>query len=417
MDRKKVTTEELDLGMYVAELDRPWLGTPFLFQVFPITTNDEIEQLRELCQFVYIDTALSRDPQGITSSPEHAQRFETQQVNVSTDDKKNHLHHSVQLNIAMPEAIEVHQDAGRYLDSIFKDIRLGRIIDTRGARDIANRMVDNLMQNESALILLTQLKHKDKYTELHSINVCILSILFGSYLGLKEDELRSIGFGALLHDIGKMRIPSAILNKPEKLDEHEKTIMNKHPEIGFNILNKKEHVPPIALEIVHFHHERIDGKGYPYGLSKADIKRDVLIVALADVYDATTSDRAYHPAISPHEALKRMYDHASDHFPPDLLEKFIGCLGIFPIGSIVELDSGEVGVVINANRKHRLLPTLNLILDHKKQPYSVPKLLNMELFTKWKQPHKIQKILGSHSYGIDVRKMLIQNSLTMPDSL
>ncbi|MDH3355055.1 MAG: HD-GYP domain-containing protein, partial [Chromatiales bacterium] len=403
----------------VAELDRPWLGTPFLFQGFPITTIDELERLRNLCEFVYIDIALSRNvPHKNTApNPEHAHRFETKKINVSPEEHKKGYKNSVQLDIAMPEAIELHRDAGHYLNSIFKDIRLGQIADTEGARDIANRMVDNLIKNENALVLLTQLKHKDKYTELHSINVCIISVLFGSYLGLKESELRNLGLGALLHDIGKMRIPAEILNKPDKLNHDEKTIMNTHPEMGFEMLSQKENVPPIALEIAHFHHERIDGLGYPYGLSGEDIKRDVLIVALADVYDATTSDRAYHSGISPHEALKRMYDQASNHFPHTLLEKFISCLGIFPIGSIVELDSGEVGVVITTNRKHRLLPILNLVLDRKKHPLSVPQLLNMELFTQWKQPHKIQKILSSHSYGIDVRKMLTQETLTMPDSL
>jgi len=426
MERKKLLVDKLALGMYVAELDRPWLGSPFLFQGFPITTSKELKQLRNYCDFVYIDLEQSRD---INIRPElkprekHQQsRFETVRVNISheldaSDTKNRKYRNKIKFNQVLPRSAKIYSHTRKYLNKFFSDVRLGKSINIKEARELTNRMVDNIIDNDNAMVLLTQLKHKDEYTTFHSINVCIFSILLGRHMGLSEKEMRILGLGALLHDIGKMHVPLEILNKPGKLTGFEKKIMNSHPQMGYDLLVTARDFPLAALDVIRYHHERMDGSGYPKGLIGEGITPYVQIVALVDVYDAITSDRAYHNRISPHEALNNMYERASKMFSRDLLEKFISCLGIYPIGSIVELESGDVGVVITVNRHRKLLPTLNLVLDKHKKYLDRPKMLDLEYHERKGSGIKINKILKSNSYGIDVRKILIENALAIPASV
>ncbi|MCW8888449.1 MAG: HD-GYP domain-containing protein [Gammaproteobacteria bacterium] len=422
MERKKIAVGELRLGMYVAELDRPWIGSPFLFQGFPISTDKELKQLNDFCDFVYIDLEQSRDvdvrPKLSSTSQNQQHRFETERVNLShkfgQTDQEVKYHNKIKFSQALPQAAKIFGSTRKYVNSIFHDIRLGKSINTDEARELTDRMVDNIINNENAMVLLTQLKQKDEYTTLHSINVCIISILFGRHMGFDEKELRLLGLGALLHDIGKMHVPLEILNKPGKLTAFERKIMNSHPQMGYDLLSTTKDFPAAALDVIRYHHERMDGSGYPKGLMAEGIKPYVQIVAMVDVYDAITSDRAYHERISPHEALNKMFESASKHFSKDLLERFISCLGIYPIGSIVELDAGEVGVVITVNRRRKLLPTLNLVLDRDKKYLERPMVLDLDYYERKGKTIKIKKILKSNSYGIDVRKILLDNTLAIP---
>lgn len=426
MERKKLSVDKLELGMYVAELDRPWLGSPFMFQGFPITTSNELDQLRNYCEFVYIDLEQSRDthisPDLKPLRREQPSRFDTGRVNISHELDKPDSHeiknrNKIKFSQALPQAARIYGYTRKYMNRIFDDIRLGKSFSTKAAREITDRMVDNIISNDNAMVLLTQLKQKDEYTTFHSINVCIFSILLGRYMGFSEKEMRTLGLGALLHDIGKMHVPLEILNKPGHLSGFEKKIMNAHPQMGYDLLLTAKDFPATSLDVIRYHHERMDGSGYPKGLTGEGITPYVQIVALVDVYDAITSDRAYHDRVSPHEALNKMHEWASKKFSRDLLEKFISCLGIYPIGSIVELEDGDVGVVITVNRHRKLLPTLNLVLDKHKKFLDRPKMLDLEYHERKGSGIKISRILKSNSYGIDVRKILMDNALAVPATL
>ncbi|MGM0593269.1 MAG: HD-GYP domain-containing protein [Pseudomonadota bacterium] len=412
MSQKKVDVADLTLGMYVVELDRPWLETPFLFQGFPILSQEELKQLRSCCNYVYVD-----EQQSVTIKPEHAaqsphgrpvKRFGTRRLNLPGQERSVPPNRR-RFEQVLPQAKAVYEQAHRYINDIFEEIRIGRTLSIDQARSLTDETVDSLMDNENTLVWLTLLKRKDEYTSFHSINVCVLSVLFGRYLGLSEDELRVLGLGALLHDIGKMRVPLAILNKSSRLSSEEMAQMQQHPALGVEILADSSGIPPQVREIVHSHHERIDGSGYPRGLEGDEIGLYPMLVSIADVYDAMTSDRAYHLRISPHEALNVMYGWASSHFPEELLEAFIRCLGIYPVGSLVELSSGEVGVVLTVNRENHLSPTLLLVLDRNKAPYDLPKTLNLELQQRAGVKLSITKILPSHAYDLDVRELVAQN--------
>lgn len=411
MGQKRVEVDDLALGMYVVELDRPWLETPFLFQGFPILSQQELEELRRCCLYVYIDEEQSvvLQPEQFTNAPHGrpVQRFETRQLNLPVSKERRKFDRNrLPFELELPKAHDVYRLAHSYINELLEDIRLGRGGNVEQARELSERTVESIVNNENALVWLTLLKRKDEYTSYHSINVCVLSVLFGRHLGMTEGELKVLGMGALLHDIGKMRVPADLLNKSTKLTPDELALMRRHPEYGNDILGESEGVPPAVREIAYAHHERVDGSGYPRGLKGEELTPFPMVVSVVDVYDAMTSDRAYHLRISPHEALNVMYGWASSHFSEELMEAFIRCLGIYPVGSIVELSSGEVGVVLTVNREHHLQPTLLLVLNGQKQPFDIPKLLNLELQQRSGVHIGISKILPSDAYGIDVRKLV-----------
>jgi len=408
MERIRVPVDALQIGMYVDELDRPWLESPFLFQGFPIRNEDELAQLRACCDHVYVDQEKGLTPQLNMHQPSTppVHRFSTRKVNIAQHNSASPVVNSVPFKVESETAIAIHKDAHHYINTIFQDIRLGRSLNTQGAQELTDRMVESIVHNENALLWLTQLKNKDEYTTMHSINVCVLSLLFGRHLGLKEQELRQLGFGALLHDVGKVRIPDSILNKPDTPTAAEMKLLKKHPVFGKAILESSEGVPPVAVEIAYAHHERFDGSGYPRGLGGKSIHPLAMLVSIADVYDAITSNRVYHTGISPHEALNMMYEWSPKSFPKSMVERFIRCLGIYPVGSIVELTNGSVGVVMTVNRDYHLYPLLNLVLDHHKQPLSRPVMLDLQFQENEERPLQIKHILASGAHGIDVRRII-----------
>lgn len=426
IERKQVAVEDLELGMYVVELDRPWLGTPFLFQGFPITTEAELERLRRCCQYVYIDVAQSRlwspdearalrrdyeltwiEPAQDRQATQQEVRFSTQRLNVVPAQRHYPPQNATSLLSHIEAIKQIHSRTREYIGRVLNDVRLGRSINVHGARELVNDMVDAIVLDDNALAWFAQLKRRDEYTSLHSINVCIISLLFGRHLGYSVAQLREIGHGALLHDLGKMRVPLGLLNKPHGLEGAELEELKRHPQYGYELLKEAGGMSVEALEVVYAHHERMDGSGYPRRLKGKEISDFAMLVSVVDVYDAITSDRVYHTGISPHEALNQMYEWAPTSFPKEILEEFIKCLGIYPIGSIVELNTGDVGVVMTVNRTHRLRPVVTLVLDPDKQRYPVHKVVNLELYAEGEDPVNISRILESNAYGIDVPGVIL----------
>ena len=413
MGQRKIQVDALKLGMYVSELDRPWLETPFLFQGFPILSKQELLQLQQCCEYVFIDeeqsVILNHEEIAQTPHGKPVQRFQTRRLNTHLDKGVKSRGQRRAFVDSVPEAREIYTRSHEYIDNLFEDIRLGNTLDLDSARELASRTVENIIDNENAMLWLTLLKRKDAYTSYHSINVGTLSVLFGNYLGLSEGDLRLLGMGALLHDIGKMRVPASILNKSQRLDPQEMSLMRQHPDLGVAILEEAKGIPPQVREIIYAHHERYDGSGYPRGLKGDEIQLFPMIVSMVEVYDAMTSDRAYHERISAHEVLNLMYGWGESVFKRELLEEFIRCLGIYPIGSIVELSSGEVAVVMTVNRTYHLCPQVMLILDKHKKPYDLHKVMNLELHQQSGLHIHITRILPSDAYDIDVRQVAMNS--------
>lgn len=418
--RKKIPVSELRKGMYIAELDRPWIGTPFLYQGFPLTDDDEVEMLHRYCRYVFIDpereeafAAPARVPTGQTAQPP-AQRFSNHDP-LSTLEFKllkksspaTHPEHRYRAETPLEEEIgqarEVESRGRQLIYSLMDDVRLGKSIATGEAKLVVAQLVESVVRNPDALVWLTQLKKQDEYTALHSIRVCILALTFGRHLELPRQHLNLLGIGALLHDIGKLKIPDDILNKPGRLTAPEYEIMKTHVPLGVALLESTAGIPAEAIQVAGRHHERYSGNGYVSGYSGDNIGLFGMMGAIVDCYDAVTSDRVYQAGISPYDALALLYKGRNTDFHTGLVEQFIQCMGIYPIGSIVELSNGHIGVVVSINRARRLRPMVALVLDGDKKPY--PQASLVDLFTPPRdgagQTLEIKRILPAGSHGIN----------------
>ncbi|KPJ90354.1 MAG: hypothetical protein AMJ53_13815 [Gammaproteobacteria bacterium SG8_11] len=407
---KKVFVEDIQLGMYVSQLDRPWVDTPFLFQGFCVNSPQEINELQKYCEYVYVDEEQSRvgiTPQRAANDarPEHTITNQT----VSLDTPRDLGDFRQQLK----SAIKVHENTKLFISKVMRDIRLGKNVDVKQAKQLVSQLAENVVANPTALVWLTQLKNKDEYTSLHSLNVCVLSLFFGRSMNFSTQQLHTLGLGALLHDVGKLQVPTEVLNKPGRLTTEEFGVMKKHTVFGYDLMKNQGELSSDALDIIVQHHERLNGSGYPYNLQHGEISHFSKLVSIVDVYDAITSNRVYHKETTPFNALNDIYKHREKEFDTRLVEHFIKCLGIYPIGSLVELNTGQVGVVVFFSEKNHLSPTVMLILDEHKKPYEQYRYVNLgsPAWEKQNQKPEIKRIADPADYGIDLPEIVFKESL------
>jgi len=411
VERIKIYKEQLQLGMYVQELDRPWLESPFLFQGFMLDSNEILQQTRETCEFVYISVEESstdiRPHLKVLATQPVTRRTPSPEATNSSDEKERE-----NFLAALRRSRKTYDKTRNYIDTALEDVRLGHSVDTRQAKALVASLTENIVRNPNAVVWLTHLKNRDEYTAVHCINVCILAISFGRCLKLNKVELNELGLGALLHDLGKMKIPLEILNKPGRLTAEEFDIMRQHPVLGYNMLQQHDDLPQATLNIIKHHHERKNGQGYPDKLLEYNTPLLTQITAIVDVYDAITSDRCYHDGVSPYDALNDIYRWAKSDFDIKLVEEFIKCLGIYPIGSLVYLNTNEVAVVISASDKTRLRPIVMLIQDRDRKFYKTRRVMNLA-HPQWStgpKAVKIQGVIPPSGHDIDVRRIIEEDS-------
>lgn len=410
MDKRKTEVAELQLGMYVAELDRPWAESPFLFQGFTISSDDDLEKLQATCQFVYVDA--DREPED-----EQADKTIRRSMNVRPGANPDRGRSEWQKVASEERRVTFQREFQRvyatrartrqYVDTLLKDVRLGKAIDTDTAKAIVVELVDTITEDADTAMWLTQLKQAHEYTAQHCINVSVLSIAFGAHLGYSKEQLRLIGLGALLHDVGKMQTPPEILDKPGRLTPEEFEVMKRHPVDGYEIMKATNQVPAQALQIIRFHHERISGRGYPDGLRGEQISTAVLVTAICDVYDAITSDRIYHHGIGADQGLNAMYQMAPSDFGKELVQEFIKCIGIYPVGSLVELGTGSIGVVMTKDPHNKLRPVVMLVRDAQGKEYrprrfiSLAAQASLDRNSDW----SVKRIVDAKSVGVDMHRI------------
>jgi len=404
--RIKVDSEELQIGMFVAELDRPWLETHFLFQGFKIGNEAELEDVRKSCAFAYVDLEKSS-----LSDPELRKKLLANAGGGAPSIKQgNHKPYIKSFEDEIEDAETIHSGAHDYVAKIFDDIRLGKALDTEEAKAVVSDMMGSIMRNPDALVLLSSLKAFDESEITHSMNVCTLALAFGRFMGMGVDPLQELGLGSLLHDIGETRVPEAILKKRYGLTPDETREMQRHTEHGAEILRGMKGIPTSAVDIALTHHEKVNGKGYPSGLKGEDIGHYARMVAIIDVYDRLTHVANKQRYITSTDALKNMYEYRNVFFDGELIERFIQCLGIYPVGTVVELGSGEVGVVISVEPDHHLLPKLMLVRDAAKQPVYPPRIVNLRHYRGLAESEKyaIRRVLQPNAYGIDLKKYMLR---------
>ncbi|MFQ5455683.1 MAG: HD-GYP domain-containing protein [Nitrospirota bacterium] len=411
---KRIPVNDLEIGMYVVDFDRPWIDTPFLFHKFLIKSTKEIDKIKKYdIRFIEIDTEKGRDHKKAVPMEEVNRKIDE---NIKKDIKQIEALHSEEMDeIPFEEEIEeskrIYNEAKNVVKNVMNSVRIGKNIDVEKVNGVVDNMIDSLYRNKNTLLSLSRLKDFDEYTFFHSINVSILSLAMGKHMGYPRSDLQIIGRGGLLHDIGKVKIPETIFNKIVSLTEDEFSLIKRHVEFGVDILSSSGDVPQKSLIMASQHHERYDGRGYPKGLAGEQITTFGVIAGLADVFDAVTTERTYQRAKLPYEGLRILYK-LKGAFPDDLLEKFIQCMGIFPVGSLVELDTGDIGIVIAVNHKELLQPRVKLIFNRKMIRYQ--KTIIVDLSEKKSDGSdyqiKVVNTLNPRDMGIDPDKYI--NALT-----
>jgi HD-GYP domain-containing protein (c-di-GMP phosphodiesterase class II) len=395
----KIDVCDLKVGMYVSQLDKPWLESSFLFQGFELKNQADIDAVRKECEFVYIDV----EKQNIV--PIFSRQYkQAPYLTTGTLEKKRHSPQKTSFIQEIEHANQAYEKTSDLVRSFMQDVQLGKAINVAIAKKVVAECVDSVLHAPDALLWMTQLKRRDMYTAQHSINVSILSIALGKHLNLDIAELNNLGLCGMMHDMGKMKVPLEILNKPSKLEPAELKIMQAHPLFGRRLLMSSKDMYPGAIDVALSHHERLDGKGYPYQLSDAQITPYNRIVTIADMYDAISSDRVYQKGRSHLEAINIMTKMCGTQLDTRLTYKFIECMGIYPAGSIVELHSGEIAVVIEVNPQHKLKPKILLLLDENKQRQSL-QLIDLLLTDGFDVSERtIKNVIKADQYNIDLNE-------------
>ena len=497
--KERVEVEALTVGMFVAELDRPWLETPFLLQGFLVESQREIDELRKHCKFVYVELEQStgsayRPPPRDSSEPgekraaapapvpagyrnraagatlwdtvkqilqaafggpraaREARRpartgsdatgaaFEAQPVVLGSSISAEELAYlAPQARAARPGAIEplyaddeghprlgwlatikswfgsgarvheprreeeadaadgpppVYPDVTTFeeelpkaqqareairlvVDQVIADVRANKPIEVRKVQEAVLSMVESVVRNANGFMWLSRLKARDAAAYDHGLNVAVFLLSFGRHIGLPKGLLEIVGTAGLMQDVGKLKLPSALLEKRPPLTPSEREFLRTHVLHSVEILEASHNVSPVLVEAVAQHHERFDGSGYPKELKGDEISMLGAMAGIVDTYVAMTSARPYRGAGLPQEVLRQFYAWRGTLFSPELVEKFIQCVGIFPVGSLVELNTREVAIVMAHSQIRRLRPRLMLILDHNQQPYNTPLVLDL----------------------------------------
>ncbi|MBK1704408.1 HD-GYP domain-containing protein [Halochromatium glycolicum] len=359
---KRVPVEQLRIGMYVHNLNCDWLSHPFLRNRFLLEGEDQLSRIRELgVSEVDIDTELGRDAPGARGGSE-LQTHLKPALDAAARQRPPSFR-ATSLTEERARARRILLEASRVARRITEDVRLGRQIELDPARALIRETIASIVRNQDALIGLNRIRSVDLYTFEHSVNVSVLMIAFARALGLDSHLIEGIGLGALLHDVGKSQIPDAILNKPGRLTAAEFDIIRRHVEYGHEILAQTSGIPSVALDVVVEHHERLQGTGYPEGKAGDAISQFGRMAAIVDVYDALTTERVYHGAIPPHEALRKLLEWSPHDFDRSLVHQFIRCVGIYPIGTLIRLESQRLAVVVETGRHQLLKPVVRLMFD------------------------------------------------------
>lgn len=401
---KQISIDELEPGMYVEKVDRSWVEIPFFKK--NIKTSQQVEKLRNYdVRTLHIDTEKGKDllPQE-DSTPLPPVDLQKESVPSEVNPKTLGSESPKILageEVGICEAL--HKQAIQCVREIYKNVSAGAPPDIDGAQEVVDNLVNNMGRYRDVLISLSKLKAFDDYTFTHSVNVAIFSITLGEGLHYPAQELKALGLGAIFHDIGKTRIPKEILNRPGPLTPDEVPVIQKHPQEGMELLKETPGVNTDILRVPLEHHERISGSGYPRGLKGSKISEFGMIASIADVYDAMTSDRVYHSKMPPHTALSKIYAMGKESFNIGFIEKFISRIGVYPIGSLLILSSGEVGVVTEIRRDQLLRPQILLIKDQEGLLMDSPEIIDL---LHEKKKRRIVGVTTPENVGINLEDFL-----------
>lgn len=368
---KKIKVEQLKPGVFVHDFNCGWLHHPFLTDRTKLKTDKQIQKvvgygIRDL----YIDTDKGVDIDDAPTQREADQEIQDEfdQLSVPAAGPND----SSGFKAELIRAKQLISEAKLTTQKLMHNVRLGQRMEMHQVESIVDQMVSSVLRNKDALVSLLRIKEVDEYTYVHSISVSALCISFAQGLAFEAAQIKQIGIGGLLHDIGKMKVPPEILNKPGPLTEKEFEIMKRHVKDGETTLEQYPNLDQDCTCVTSHHHERLDGTGYPAGLKGDEISEFGQIAAIVDIYDALSSERCYKNALPPTAALKKLYEWSPSYLNRELVEKFIAHIGIYPIGTLVRLENSLLAIVVDHGEKNLLHPVVRAVYDVKKGLRLVP---------------------------------------------
>jgi putative nucleotidyltransferase with HDIG domain len=369
---KKIPVEQLSLGMHLEGFCGAWLDHPFWRTKFVLTDHNDLTLIADSpIREVWID--ISKGIDVATAMEEGSQPAVTA---IEIPPPTPVVQEKAAFSDEIKRATKIVAKGKEAVVSMFQEARMGKAIEAEAAAPLVEEISNSVMRNPGALISLARLKTADDYTFMHSVAVCALMIALARQLGLDEAQVREAGMAGLLHDLGKAMIPLEVLNKPGKLTDEEFDLVKTHPEEGHKLLLEGQGVSDVTKDVCLHHHEKIDGSGYPKSLNGDTMSLFAKMGAVCDVYDAVTSNRPYKAGWDPAESIKRMAEWKG-HFDPLVFQAFVKSLGIYPIGSLVKLASGKLGVVIEQGEQSLLKPKVKVFFSTRSQAYIKPEVIDL----------------------------------------
>ena len=403
----RLPLDELQEGMIVMKFDKDGFSFPHYSRPFP--DKGLITYLKRHG----VEYAFIRDPGKTTQKTQSATHIKNYLDSLASA-KKEQLEQNAVLEASQAptrnelfSVMQAHTRAKVVATRLLTDMKMGRLMNTEAARAIVSELVEHCLRSPEAFVNMSRLKDFDNYTFTHSVNVSVLAIAIGKRLGSSAQEMNNLGFAALLHDIGKMQVPEDVLNKPGKLSDKEFQLMKMHPVYGYEYLREQESISEETLLAVRHHHEKADGTGYPDGIVEKNTNRFAKIISIADVYDAITSERCYHKGIVPSEALKFIFSWSGKHFNDTLVKFFISIMGIYPVGTLVVLDTNELAVILEPNKQDPMRPKV-LLISNNKMESTPPVYFDLTKYNVITQtPYKsIVSALDPRDFSIDPNKII-----------
>lgn len=386
--------------MYIHEINGNWLELPFWRTSFKLDNEKDLDKLLTCrCDEIWIDTSKGLD---ILGAEETVDSPTDPPVNPIIEEAPRPVKKKivpVSLAEELDSAKKIHTSAKTIVKTMFNDVRMGNAFEIEEATALVEEVNQSIERNPNALLSLVRLKNADEYTYLHSVAVCMLMVALAKQLHLSEDQIRQAGLAGLLHDVGKMAVPSGVLNKVDKLTDDEFNVIKQHPQRGWEILKSCYQVSDIALDVCLHHHERIDGRGYPDKISGEALTLFARMGSVCDVYDAISSDRCYKKAWGPAESIHKMASWQAGHFDETVFHAFVKTIGIYPNGSLLKLKSGRLGVVIEQSRKNLITPIIRVFFSTRANAH-----IPIEIVDLSKSTDSIENIEDPVKWCLDLSK-------------
>lgn len=358
----KVPAMSLEPGMFIAELDRPWLETPFAVQGFVVRDTTEILYVSNYVEHVYVDAEYKGRPLSLKLA-----------VAPTAPDPRERL----ELDEEFQRTKVCFESAAETLDKVFDSIRSGHQGDIQAVQQAVNPLIEGVFRNQEAVAALLRLKESGEYRYNHGVSMAVWAAILGRHIGLHKDELEKLAVGCAMCDVGMTQLPPELLGQAENLNDQQRRVIQAHPKMGAELVADSKDVDFEILAIIENHHERMDGSGYPRGVQGAAIPLLARIAGLVDTYDAMITPRPYASARTSHEATQELLDCKGTMFQESLVEQFVQAIGLFPTGTMVELNTGEVAIVVTQNDTRRLKPEIVIVLDEEKEKLENLKVVDL----------------------------------------